>query len=76
MDVFDPWVNPEEAKCEYNITPVSEPKSGAYDAVVLAVGHHQFKSMGVEKIRKLGKPEHILYDLKYLLNSQESDIRL
>lgn len=76
VDVFDPWVNPAEAQQEYNITPVSQPEQGAYDAVVLAVNHEQFAVMGAEKIRALGKPEHILYDLKYLLTAEESDLRL
>lgn len=76
VDVFDPWVKAEEAEREYAITPIVEPELGAYDAVVLAVGHHQFKKMGAEKIRALGKAEHILYDLKYLLTTAESDLRL
>ena len=76
VDVFDPWVNPQEAEHEYSITPLSEPEQGAYDAVVLAVSHNQFKDMGATNIRALGKPEHILYDLKYLLTAAESDLRL
>ena len=43
------------------------PAAGAYDAVILAVSHHQFVEMGAEAIRKFGKAEHILYDLKYVL---------
>lgn len=76
VDVFDPWVNPAEAQQEYGISPVAEPEQGAYDAVVLAVNHEQFTEMGAEKIRALGKAEHILYDLKYLLTAEESDLRL
>lgn len=76
VDVYDPWVNPQEARHEYNINPISEPQNDAYDAVVLAVSHNQFKAMGAAKIRALGKAEHILYDLKYLLGTKESDLRL
>lgn len=76
VDVFDPWVNPQEAQQEYGISPVAEPEQGAYDAVVLAVNHEQFTEMGAEKIRALGKEQHILYDLKYLLTAEESDLRL
>lgn len=76
VDVFDPWVKAEEAQHEYGIHPVAEPEQGAYDGIVLAVGHNQFKAMGVEQIRALGKAEHILYDLKYLLTAAESDLRL
>ncbi|WP_166839379.1 Vi polysaccharide biosynthesis UDP-N-acetylglucosamine C-6 dehydrogenase TviB, partial [Rheinheimera pleomorphica] len=42
-DVFDPWVNSDEAQHEYGITPLSTPEQGAYDAVILAVGHQQFR---------------------------------
>ncbi len=75
-DVFDPWADPAQAQHEYGITLVQNPESGAYDAIVLAVAHHQFKTMGVQSIRALGKPEHVLYDLKYLLPVDGSDLRL
>lgn len=76
VDVYDPWVSVDEAQHEYGITPVAEPVTGAYDGIILAVAHNQFKSLGVANIRKLGKDEHVLYDLKYLLNANESDLRL
>jgi UDP-N-acetyl-D-galactosamine dehydrogenase len=75
-DVFDPWADPAQAQQEYGITPVQNPEQGAYDAIVLAVAHHQFKTMGVQAIRALGKPEHVVYDLKYLLPVDGSDLRL
>ena len=75
-DVFDPWANAEEAQHEYGITPVQQPQPCAYDAIVIAVAHHQFKAMGLAEIRALGKPEHVLYDLKYLLPASDSDLRL
>ncbi|HCN99805.1 MAG: Vi polysaccharide biosynthesis UDP-N-acetylglucosamine C-6 dehydrogenase TviB [Alcanivorax jadensis] len=76
VDVHDPWINAEECEHEYNITPIDEPAQGAYDAIILAVGHHQFKTMGARNIRGFGKPEHILYDLKYSLPKEEVDLRL
>lgn len=75
-DVFDPWVDVEEAQREYAITPISQPEAATYDAIILAVGHQEFKEMGAAEIRALGKSEHILYDLKYLLPAEESDLRL
>ncbi len=76
VDVFDPWVDPQEAQHEYGITPVKAPEKGAYDAIILAVSHEQFVKMGAKAIRELGKPEHVLYDLKYVLTAEEADIRL
>jgi UDP-N-acetyl-D-galactosamine dehydrogenase len=75
-DVFDPWADPAQAQHEYGITPVQNPESGTYDAIVLAVAHHQFKTMGAKAIRALGKTEHVLYDLKFLLPVDGSDLRL
>ncbi|WP_235040401.1 Vi polysaccharide biosynthesis UDP-N-acetylglucosamine C-6 dehydrogenase TviB [Vreelandella profundi] len=76
VEVYDPWVSIAEAEHEYGITPVIEPSINSYDGIVVAVGHSQFKALGVENIRKLGKSEHVLYDLKYLLPAEESDLRL
>ncbi|ALM87270.1 Vi polysaccharide biosynthesis protein VipA/TviB [Bordetella sp. N] len=76
VDVYDPWVDPAEAVHEYGITPVSAPQAGAYDGIVLAVAHKQFAEMGAAAIRAYGKPDHILYDLKYVLTADESDLRL
>jgi UDP-N-acetyl-D-glucosamine/UDP-N-acetyl-D-galactosamine dehydrogenase len=76
VDVYDPWVTVEEAQSRYGITQISQPQPGAYDAVILAVAHHQFKTLGAAGIRKLGKPNHVLYDLKYVLSADESDLRL
>ena len=76
VDIFDPWVNSDEAKLEYGITPIAEPAVNAYDGIVLAVAHSEFRMMGEKNIRKHGKAEHILYDLKYLLKAEEADLRL
>ena len=78
VDIFDPWVSTEEADHEYGITPIEQSALNpqTYDAIILAVGHSQFKEMGSKKIRALGKSTHVLYDIKYLLGSSESDLRL
>ncbi len=76
VDVHDPWAAAAEARHEYGLELVAEPAPGAYDAIVLAVAHQQFKVMGEAAIRALGKPAHVLYDLKYLLPAAASDLRL
>lgn len=76
VDCYDPWVNTAEALYEYGFTTIAEPEEGNYDAIILAVAHKQFVQMGVKQIRALGKPTHVLYDLKYLLPSDASDLRL
>ena len=76
VDVYDPWVRSEDAEVEYGITPVQRLLPDVYDAVVIAVAHQQFKAMGASAIRSLAKKQHVLYDLKYLLDASESDLRL
>lgn len=75
-DVFDPWVNSEEALYEYGITPLDRPETGVYDAVILAVGHREFREMGAAGIKALTKKESVLYDLKYVLPAESVDMRL
>ena len=43
VTVVDPWEAAEEVKYECGLTPVEAPDQGAYDAIVLAVGHDQFR---------------------------------
>jgi len=76
VDVYDPWVVVKEAQHEYGITPITEPAINAYDGIVLAVAHNEFRALGAENIRQYGKAKHILYDLKYLLSAEEADLRL
>ena len=76
VDIFDPWVDAEEVEEEYGIIPVSEIKAASYDAIIVAVGHEQFKKMGSTDIRGFGKDKHVLYDLKYILSPEQSDVRL
>ncbi|CAN1599900.1 Vi polysaccharide biosynthesis UDP-N-acetylglucosamine C-6 dehydrogenase TviB [Pseudomonas mediterranea] len=76
VDVYDPWVSVEEAQHEYGISPVSELNTDTYDGIILAVAHDQFKALGAANIRRLGKNMHVLYDLKYLLSAEETDLRL
>ncbi|NRQ01197.1 Vi polysaccharide biosynthesis UDP-N-acetylglucosamine C-6 dehydrogenase TviB [Marinobacterium sp. xm-d-530] len=76
VDVYDDWADPEEVKHEYNLRLIPELVEGVYDAIVLAVDHKEFKEWGAQKIRALGKPEHVLYDVKHVLPKDDSDLRL
>ena len=76
IDIYDPWVTSEEAEHEYGLKLIAAPQPAAYDAIVLAVAHHQFGEMGAAPIRGFGKKEHVLYDLKYILPPHEADLRL
>jgi UDP-N-acetyl-D-galactosamine dehydrogenase len=74
--ITDPWCSADEAESEYGLTLTEMPEKGRYDAIILAVAHDEFKQMGVENIRRLGKENHVLYDLKYIMAKEDVDMRL
>ena len=76
VDVYDPWVDPSEVQHEYGIELIEQPKQHYYDAVVIAVAHQQFKVLTRADIAKMAKDNFVLYDLKYVMDKQDVDIRL
>ena len=76
VDVYDSWACAEEVANEYGIKLADTLVDGVYDAIVLAVDHSEFKIWGESKIRMLGKENHVLYDVKHVLDVGQSDIRL
>jgi UDP-N-acetyl-D-galactosamine dehydrogenase len=76
VDVYDPWIDASEAEHEYGIRPVSAPAAGAYDAIIIAVAHAQFKALGSEGIRAFGKPSSVIFDVKHILPRDAVDGRL
>ena len=76
VDIFDPWIDIDEAVAEYSISFLDELPETKYDAIILAVNHRQFIQMGADKINSLGKDKHVLYDVKSILPKQYSDGQL
>jgi len=76
VDVCDPWVSRIEARHEYGITPIRNPKRGQYDAIVAAVAHDEFKELGIDAVRKFGRKDHVVYDIKYVFPKGKVDGRL
>jgi UDP-N-acetyl-D-galactosamine dehydrogenase len=76
VEVYDPWVDAAAARDEYGIEPIAEPEGGGYDGIVLAVAHREFAVMSEAELRALGRERHVLYDLKNVLPSTSSDLRL
>ena len=76
VDVYDPWVDKDEVIHEYGFKPIDQPVEGKYDAILLAVAHDEFKELSLEQIKAFGKDNHVLYDIKYLLDANEVDGRL
>ena len=76
VDIYDPWAEAEEAKHEYGIDLIEQPKADHYDAIIISVAHDEFKQLGEAGIKAFGKAEHILYDVKYTLPKSAVDARL
>jgi UDP-N-acetyl-D-galactosamine dehydrogenase len=76
VDILDPWCINKGAQHEYGLDVIKEAKQNNYDAVILAVAHNDFKVMGPDAIKALGKADSVIYDLKYVLPKEVADLRL
>ncbi len=77
VDIHDPWADPEQTRHEYGIELLAElPAQGDYDAILLAVAHDQFKTLGGEGVRRLGQPNVVVYDIKGIFPRDVVDGRL
>lgn len=76
IDVYDPWVSAAEAEHEYGLKMTEEPITGHYDAIIVCVGHDQFREMGPATIRSLGKTGAVVYDVKHIFPKVDVDARL
>ena len=76
LDIYDPWTDSREVEHEYGLTPITQLQNNHYDAVILAVAHDEFKNMSLVDFKQLLKENYVLYDLKYILDVQDSDLRL
>jgi UDP-N-acetyl-D-galactosamine dehydrogenase len=77
VDLADPWVDPAVAKAEYGIDLVDADAidDGAYDAIVLAVAHEQFRS-DAARMRKIVGEDGVLFDVKAAWPRELVDARL
>lgn len=75
-DIYDPWVDSAEAEHEYGLQLTAQLEKGHYAAAIVAVAHQQFKELGVAGVRETLQPNGLIYDLKYVFNRADVDIRL
>jgi UDP-N-acetyl-D-galactosamine dehydrogenase len=77
VDVYDPWIDVVAAEHEYGLKCLPQtPELGLYDAIVLAVAHHQFLELGEAGIRALGRSGVVIFDVKSILPRGAADGRL
>ena len=74
-EVYDPVVDKQDALKHYDINVISDPSTNTYDAIIITVAHDEFCKMSIDEIRSFGKQTHVLFDLKYILKNEESDIK-
>lgn len=74
VDVYDPWVNPKEAMEEYTVEMINEPKIGYYDAIVIAVGHDEFKKTADEILTFRKKEKCTIFEMKKILNFKDLEL--
>jgi UDP-N-acetyl-D-glucosamine/UDP-N-acetyl-D-galactosamine dehydrogenase len=69
VDVVDPHASYDEVMHEYKIE-VADKITGTYDAIVLAVGHQQFRNLTTEELNALAKNNLLLFDIKGIKNKE------
>lgn len=75
-DIYDPVMDQYDDSIVFNSDVIDFPRNNYYDAIIVAVSHDNFRSMGSARIRQFGNSKHILFDLKYIFSEKESDLRL
>ena len=76
LDLQDPWADKDEVNKIYDIYPNSKLSQNTYDAVLIAVAHNKFKSIGLTNIKNSCKKVHVIFDLKNLFESKQVDLKL
>jgi len=73
VEVYDPWVEPAEARKEYDIDLVSRLEKGRYSGIIIAVAHNQFRDMTIADLRDLCTDKSVIYDVKNLFSHDQVD---
>lgn len=76
VDVYDDWADKQEVKDYYGIELIDHLEAHKYDGVIVAVDHKSYKKLGIDYIRSLVKDNHVIYDVKYVFDAKDTDIRL
>lgn len=78
VDICDSWADAAEVKAEYkrDIRNQLPEKGSAYDVVILSVAHDEFIASGPDLLRAYLTADGVLFDMKAVFSSNESDLRL
>ncbi len=75
IELWDPWVSPDECRHEFGIASRRDRPEGPYDGIVVAVPHREFSELGIDSIRELGHENAVIYDIKGLFPRDQTDGR-
>lgn len=73
VDVYDPWVQSDEAYREYRVNLVEHLQDNTYSGIVIAVAHRQFAEMTIGQLRRFCKDKSVIYDVKSLFPRDQVD---
>ena len=77
VEIYDPWADRAQAAAEYGVELLATlPEAGAYDAIVVAVAHDEFRALGVDGLRRLANGRAVIYDIKGIFPKDAVDARL
>ena len=76
IEVYDPWIDREEATRYYGVTMIEHLPKQRYDAVILAVAHQEFTQLTGDELRALCRDNAVIYDVKHALPSGVADASL
>lgn len=76
VDSFDPWVHQKLPNINKHFTDVQELGLSEYDSIIISVAHSEFKLIKIDQLKTLCKPNHVIYDLKYIFKKNEVEMRL
>jgi UDP-N-acetyl-D-glucosamine/UDP-N-acetyl-D-galactosamine dehydrogenase len=70
IDVYDPWTNHKKESKWYNHGIIDNPLENdkKYDAIIVAVGHKQFKLYKLTDYQKLSNGERVVIDVKNIVD--------
>ena len=76
VDSFDPWVHQKLPNINKHFTDIQELGFSEYDSIIISVAHSEFKLIKIDQLKNLCKPNHVIYDLKYIFKKNEVEMRL
>ena len=76
VDIFDPWVDIDEVERDYGLVLFNELPKRKYDSIIIAVAHNEFIDMHIDQYFKLLNKNHVIFDIKSILDKKYTDSRL